>query len=399
MIKRLLVFFVFLSSATFFRFTYLPKNLLMLLSFATLILMVVTVIFFIIYDKKIRFKQNFNVEILLLLLSLFLAMFGAKWGHNQSIPLTLWAQYLMFFYICYFFLHALRIRPQDLEKMMIVMAVLFIFLFVVQYVLYPTLLFGARVQEARGTIRIFIPGSAFAGLMFFYFLQKVLTQGEIKYIPFCFAVVAIPIMQGTRSSIVTILFGAIIYIIFSKRVRSKILIMVLLVIGGSMLFYLFQDIFMTLIEVTQEQSSQETDDIRVRSAKFYLYEFPPTQLNYLIGNGQSHMASPYGMRVWYYKEFYGFYLNDLGMIGEFTKYGVLFVISVFLILRKLFIVKVEPRYSYIKYWAVLLVTNEIMGGIFSNPTAIVVISVIMYIYDVSNFELQQPKEEKVAIGT
>jgi hypothetical protein len=399
MVKRLLVFFVFLASATFFRFTYLPKNLLMLLSFASLILMVVTVIFFIVYDKKIRFKQNFNVEIILLLTSLFLAMFGAKWGHNQSFPLTLWAQYLMFFYVCYFFLHALRIRPQDLEQMMIIMGFLFMFLFVVQYVLYPTVLFGARVQEARGTIRIFIPGSAFAGLMFFYFLQKALTQGKIQYLPFCFAVILIPILQGTRSSIVTILFGAIIYIVFSKRVRSKIVIMLLLVAGGAMIFYLFQDIFLTLIEVTQEQSSQETEDIRIRSAKFYLYEFPPTRLNYLIGNGQSHMASPYGMRVWFYKEFYGFYLNDLGMIGEFTKYGVLFVISVFLILKKLFTIKVETRYSYIKYWAVLLVTNELLGGIFSNPTAIVVISVIMYIFDVSNFELQQPKEDKTLIIT
>ncbi len=399
MVKRLLVFFVFLASATFFKFTYLPKNLMMLLSFAALILMLLTVIFFIIYDQKKRFKQNFNVEIILLLTSFFLAIFGALYGHDQSILLTTWAQYLMYFYICYFFLHAIRIRPQDLEQMMIVMAVLFIFFFVVQYVLYPTMIFGARAQEARGTIRIFIPGSAFAGLMFFYFLQKVLTQGQIKYLPFCFAVISIPILQGTRSSIVTLLFGALVYIIFSKRVRSKLLIMLMVFVGGVMIFYLFQDIFMTLIEVTQEQSSQESDDIRVRSARFYLFDFYPTKLNYLVGNGQSHMMSPYGMRVWYYKEFYGFYQNDLGMIGEFTKYGALFVISVFLILRKLFVIKVEPRYSYIKYWAVLLFTNEILGGIFSNPTAIVVISVILYIYDVSNFELQQLKEEKVPIGT
>jgi len=399
MVKQLLVFFVFLASATFFKFTYLPKNLLMLLSFAALILMLLTVIFFIIYDQKKRFKQNFNVEIILLLVSLLLAVFGAKWGHNQSFPLTLWAQYLMFFYICYFFLHAIRIRPKDLENMMIVMAVLFIFFFLVQYVLYPTMLFGARAQEARGTIRIFIPGSAFAGLMFFYFLQKILTEGELKYIPFCFAVIAIPILQGTRSSIVTLLFGAVIYILFSKRVRSKVLVIILIMTGGAMIFYLFQDIFMTLIEVTQEQTAQETDDIRVRSARFYLYDFYPTKLNYLIGNGQSHMMSPYGMRIWYYKTNYGFYQNDLGMIGEFTKYGVLFVISVFLILRKLFVIKVEPRYSYIKYWAVLVVTNEILGGIFSNATAIIVISCILYITDVSHFEHQQPKEDTVPIST
>lgn len=394
MVKQILVFFIFLASAVFFKFTYLPKSVVMLLSFGGIILMGLTIAFFLIYDRGTRFKQHFSIEVGIMFFALLLATFGAKYGHNQDFYLTAWVQYPMYFYLFYFFLHAIRFRPDDLEKLMIYMAVLFISLFVIQYVLYPTILFGGRVQEARGTIRIFLPGSAFAGLMYFYFLHQILTKNKLIYIVFCFIFLAIPFLQGTRSSIVTTLFGTLLYIVVSRQVRSKIVVTMLLMVGAILVYIVFQDIIMTLVEVSQEQAAQDDDDIRVRSAKFYLYEFYPSKLNYITGNGQSHMASPYGMRVWYYKDQLGYYQNDIGMLGQFTKYGIFYVISVILMLRKIFIRKIEPRYAYIKYWAVLIVLAELMGGAFANPTAIVVLTSVMYIYDISYFELINPKKKE-----
>lgn len=168
----------------------------------------------------------------------------------------------------------------------------------------------------------------------------------------------------------------------------------LLLVGAIMIYFVFQDIIMTLIEVSQKQAAQEDDDIRVRAAKFYLYEFYPSNLNYITGNGQSHMASPYGMRVWYYKESRGFYLNDIGALGQFIKYGVFYTITVFLIFRKIFTRKIEPKYAYIKYWAVLLLLAELMGGSFANPTSIIVITSALYIYDVSYFELKNQAKKR-----
>lgn len=371
----------------------------MLLSFSALVLMILVVLFVAIYDRNPRFKHNFNTELGILFMSLILAIFGAKWGHGQNPLLSAWAQYLMFFYLFYYFLHALRIRPQELEKLMIIMAVAFVGLFVLQYVLYPTIIFGVRAQEARGTIRIFIPGSAFAGLMYFYFLRRIVTTGDLKYVPFCFIFMVIPVLQGTRSSIAILLFGTLLFIIVSRQVRSKILILMLLLSGVVAVFFIFQDIFMTLVEVSHQQTAQESEDIRVRAARFYLYDFYPTKLNYFTGNGKSHMMSAYGMKMWYYKSNYGFYQNDIGLIGEFTQFGVLWVISVLLIIRKFFTIRIEKKYSYIKYWAILLFINEVLGGMFSNSTAIVVICCAMYIYDVSNFELQQPEEDEALVVT
>ena len=393
MVKQLIVLFIFLSSATFFRLTYLPKNFMLLISFGSTMLMAVTVILSIIYDRGKKFKQNFGIEISLILLSLLFAVFGAKWGHNQDFILTAWVQGNMYFFFFYFFLHTIRIRPEELMQMVLIMAFLYIGLFLLQYVLYPKILFGTRVQEARGTIRIFLPGGSFAGIIYFYFLQLIFTSKDKKYIIYLFLYLMIPLLQGTRSSIVTILFGTLLYILVSKRVKSKFFIMVLIFISGILVFLIFQDIIMNLVAVSQEQTALEGDDVRILSARFYLTEFYPSKLNYLIGNSQSHMMSSYGLRVWFYQVTYGFYLSDIGIIGEFVKYGVLYIISVFLIIRKIFIIKIEPKYAYFKYWAVLLIIEEILGGAFSKPTSIIVILLVLYCIDISSYELKHKKIE------
>jgi len=393
MVRQIVVFFIFLASATFFNLTYLPKNVTLLMSFGAVVLMLLTVIITLIYDRGKRFHQYFGVEVGLIFFALLLAIYGAKWGHGQDFLLSIWVLNSMYFYLFYFFLHSIRMRPDELEKLIGYMGILFIMFFLLQYVLYPRMIFGARAQEMRGTIRIFLPGTSFAGLMFYFFLQRTFTTNQKISIAYCLLFLAIPVLQGTRSSILTTVLGAVIYIVFSKRVKSKILVFVLMFFGALLVYFIFQDIINNLIEVSQSQAAQDEDDIRVRSAKFFLFDFYTSPLNYFIGNGESHMMSAYGMKIWFYKSNYGFYQNDLGILGEYVRFGVLYIVCVFLIFRKLFIMKIAPRYDYFKYWAVILILDELMGGAFSKPTSIVIIASVLYIYDISTFELKNPDKE------
>jgi hypothetical protein len=359
-----------------------------LASFGAIILMVLGIIIDLVYYRGKRFPQKFGGEVGLIFLALAFSIYGAKWGHDQSFLLSIWVLTPMYSYFFYYFLHSIRIKPEDLEKLMVYMGFAFIGLFFIQYVLYPTMLFGVRAQEARGTIRIFIPGGDFALFAYFLFLQKSFTTENKVYLLFCLVYLSVPVLQGTRSSIVSLLLGTVIFILFSNKVKSKFLVTMLMAMAGMLVFFLFQDIFMALIQVSEEQASQNEEDIRVRAAKFFLTEFYPTKLNYFLGNGQSHMMSAYGMKVFYYKVTFGYYKNDIGIIGEFVKYGVVFVIAVILIFRKFFSIKIESKYSFIKFWAFLLIISEISGGMFQRPTSIIVITAIMYIYDISNFKLR-----------
>jgi hypothetical protein len=402
MVRNLVILFIFFGSANFFQITFIPKNLFLLLSFASTALMMIAIVITMVYYRGKSFPQKFGLEVGLIFLSVVFAIYGAKWGHNQGFGLSIWVMNYMYFYLLYFFLHAVRVKPEELEKLIIAMGIVYVIFFMIQYVIHPVIIFGSRVQEARGTIRIFIPGAAFAGLVFYLFLQRAFTTGNKLYLIFCFAFLIIPLLQGTRSSTLTTLLGAFIYILFSKRVKSKLLVSLMITAACAVVFILFQDLIMTLVQVSEEQAGQEGEDIRVRAAKFFLTDFYPTNFNYFLGNGESHMMSAYGLQIWYYKVQFGYYQNDIGLIGNFVKFGIIFVLAVFLIFRKFFIIKIEPRFGYLKYWALLLILGEIMGGAFTRPTTIAVIASVMYIYDVSNFELrysgQIPENETILSG-
>jgi len=370
-----------------------------MLAFIAIIFMLAIVLLGLVYDPSRRFEQHFSFEVSLMFLALLLSTFGAKWGHDQSFMLTAWAQKAMYFYLFYFFLHTIRIKPDDLEKLIILIAVLYVVFFLVQYVAYPRILFGTRADEERGTIRIFLPAKAFVAMAYFYCLQRFFATLKFKFIAFCLAAIAVTVLQGTRTPLALLTAATAINLIISKRVQNKLLITFLLILCAIPVIIAFQDIFINLIEVSEQQSSAEGDNIRVKAAKFFLYDFSPTTLNYIIGNGESHMASSYGMKIFYYKVNFGFFQNDLGLLGEYTKYGIIYVIAAIMIVRKIIIAKIPPKYMYFKYYIFMSFIGMVMGGVFARSDQFLTILSMMYIIDIvrhkKKYEALEQKESLV----
>lgn len=395
MVRQILILFIFLASSYFFTLKVVPRPVMLLLTALSIGIILLVVVIGLVYDRKRRFNHNFSLEVSLMLLSGFLCIFGAKWGHGQSYVLSLWAQKFIYFYFFYFFLHIVRIRNEELIKLMVIMGIAFLLLWFLQYIIFPKVIFNSRIDVERGTIRIFIPGGSFAGLIYFYFLHLFLKTNKPKYIIFCILVLIMPVLQGTRSSIVYQLMGTLVFILFSTQVKSKLRNIILMFAGVVLFFFIFQDIIIQLIAVSQEQSTQEGDTVRKLSTNFFLTDFYTNKINYIIGNGVGHMASAYGMKIAYYKLTYGFYQSDIGIIGNYTQFGVLYVIGMFLIIRKIFIVKIQKKYNYIKYWAMLLVIGAIFGNPFSRPDGITLITSVLYIMDVSSYELKLESQKNI----
>lgn len=396
MIRKILIIIIFLSSATFFSLIFLPRSILLLLSFACTILVVVGAILGAIYDRGDTFHKNFALGINIILLAVFLSMLGAYFGHGQGFLLSLWVQSPMLLYLFYYFLHYTRVRPEELERLLIVMAVMWMVFWMVQYSIFPTKLFDVRVESSRGTVRVFLPGGAFAAIMYFYFLQNFFKTNKIKFLLFCFGFLIITLLSGTRSSILPLLLVTVINLVISKRVKSKFMISMFMVASMVMMFFIFQDLIMGLVEISENQANQEEDDVRQRATHFYLTEFYPNKINYIIGNGVSHMANAYGLKVMYYQTVYGYYLSDIGVIGDYVKYGVFHFIGVLLIFIKIFTLRIEPRYFYLKYASILLLLNELLGGAFAKPSGFIVIIGMLYIMDVSSYNLKYKLTENKA---
>ncbi|MCF8369851.1 MAG: hypothetical protein K9G76_12495 [Bacteroidales bacterium] len=390
MLRQISLFFIYLASVSVFWLAMLPKNLIHAFSASMILLILVVVLIGLIYDRSDRFKQNFGVEIMMIFLAIMLSTFGAKWGHNQMFGLTIWAQKGMLFYMLYFFLHTIRIRPKEIERLMLLIAILYIVSFMLQYLAYPRILFNTRVQEDRGTVRIFLPGKAFVVVMYFYFLQLFFEKTKPHYLIFCLLTFIVTILQGTRSALLLLLVGTLFNLIFSKRVKSRFLILFLLMLSIIPIFIIFQDIFLNMVAVSEEQSETAEEDIRVKAATYFLTDFNPGWLNYVIGNGESHMASAYGMQVEMFKINFGYFQSDIGLIGEYVKYGILYVLAVILILRKVLILKLEPQYLYFKYYIGISFIGMIMGGIFAKEDSFVPILALLYFIDVSEYNFKHP---------
>ncbi len=389
MAKKIVIFFILLSAAFFFRVVFFPTQFIYLVQFAVTAMMLAVIIVMEIYGKRDPITHNFRQPVFLIFTGVFLSMVIAQAYHNQSYMLTFWAQRFMYYYLFYFFLHILRPDTKELEKVILTLGIVYAISYLFQYAIYPTAIFDVRQDVDRGTIRIFIPGSSFMGLSLFMCLHRFYTSNKLRYIFLVLLFFSILILIGTRYALAITAFTAIMSLIFSNVVRSRYLIFMLFLISAIPVYFIFQDIFAGLIEVSEEQSETIQSNVRIRAATFFLTDFFPNTLSYFFGNGQDHMGSIYGLRVHAYKVARGFYQSDIGLIGDFSKFGLFFLIGVFWLLIKALRSPVKQRYTYIKYYLFNTVLALPVAGSFTNPFSIVTLCIILYIIDNSIHDLKE----------
>ncbi len=383
MIKVLIIFFILLSSASFFRIIFLPDNLIYLIQFGVAAMMFAVIVVDQIYGKEKKMELNFKHPVLLIFTGVFLSMIIANAYHNQSYILTFWAQRFMYFYLFYFFLHVLKPDIKELQNIVLALGILYALSFLIQYIIFPSILFNVRQDVERGTIRIFIPGSSFMGLSLFMCLQRFYSQNKVRYIFLVVLFISIMILTGTRNSLLITSLAVLASLIFSDVIRSRYVIYSLVLIATIPLFFIFEEIFVGMIGVSEEQAADFQENVRIRATRFFLTDFFPNTLAYFFGNGQDHMGSVYGININIYKMAYGFYQSDIGIIGDFSKFGLFFAVGAIWLLVKAWRAPVSSENSYIKFYLLNSTLALPVAGVFSNPFSIAVLCVIMYILDIN----------------
>lgn len=393
MVKKILVFLLFIISMDIYRLIYIPLKIIYILGFAFALIVVLGSILIFLYQRFDRIHQNFTLEITIFLFAFNLAIVGAYTFHGQNAGLTFWVQRYSLFFFTYFFLHAIRINVKEVERMIFILGMMYIVFFLIQYVLYPRIIFDIRIDVDRGTTRIFLQGGGFATLAYFMALYYFTSTQKPLYGIVALLFFITLILQGTRQNILLIGFATIMFILISKKVKSKFLIMLLLVLLAIPVFYFFQDIFMNLIAVSEKQTAQQDDDIRLKAIKFFVGDFFPSPFAYLIGNGDAHMASKYGMEIFRLKIVNGLYQSDIGVLGDFSKYGVFFILGVVLIYIKIFKLKLT-RFIYLKYFFLVSILRLFLGSDFGSAEPIVLLSTMLYMMDVDVHDQNILKNKK-----
>lgn len=383
MFRRVLIIIIILTSLGFFNFSFLGKDLLKVIEIGGIGLILLIIVLQGVYSTGEGFKRTYKWEVSLILVSVVASMFMAYSAHNQGLSTTLIAQRFMYFYFLYFALHLIKIPDIDLEKIIVYLAIIYAVFYIIQYIAYPRLIFNVRMVEDRGTVRIFQVGLFYLILAYFYILNKSFSEFSVNRLVLLLFFFSIIILMGTRQLIFSLLLLTMINILYSKKVKSKLL--VALIAGAAIVpvSFMFQDIFLSMLSLSQEQSVGIEENIRIISGTFFLTEFFPNSFAYITGNGADSANSGYGTMVQMYKDVFGFYQSDVGIIGDFSRFGSIFLIAVISILIRVLYGKLGDKLNYIKYFYLFVILIAFTGsGPFGEANSIVTICITLYIIDV-----------------
>jgi hypothetical protein len=314
-------------------------------------------------------------------------MFTAFFSFNQDFGISIYAQRDIYFYLFYFTLYALKIDKKDLMRLVISFGLLYFLLYIIQFFAFPSEIFDITMRKERGTVRIYLEGAGYAMLAYFMCLQIFYTTNKLKYLLLSIIFFIPIVLFGARSGVSTVLLGTIVQLLLSKRVKSKVLIVFLVMLALVPTIYFLQDIFLGIIKAQKVESAQGSENIRILAAQFFLTKLPPNTLAYITGIGAPSERSSLGQLTALLSEKYGFYLVDVGIIGNYVTYGVLFVFSVLLIVIKLMFTKVEEDMAFIKYFfffEVFLMLPIAAGFALSPPIAS--LCILFYFVDISAHE-------------
>jgi len=397
MAKKLIILFVIVASLGMYELAFLGKDMIKILELMGIGVMAVVILLQLVYSKGENFKTNFGWEILLIFVGVVLSMLTAFSGHNQGFSTTLIAQRFMYFYFFYYALHFIRISDLDLEKVVVYLGITYVVFYLLQFIAHPSVIFDVRTAEERGTVRIFLQGLSYLVLAYFYILNKLFERFTPGRLALLFVFFSIFILMGTRQVILTMFMLTVFNVLFSKKVKSKVLIMFLVILSAIPVVFIFQDIFLSILSVSQEQSEGFEDDIRIRAATFFLTELFPNKISYITGNGAPSLNSPYGQMIQMYMDVYRFYQSDVGLVGDYSKFGAFFVFAVLSILIRVLTSKLSSEFSYLKYYYFSIVLTMFTGGgTFGEGSSIVLICITLYLVDIDkhNRKLLEDEDEE-----
>ena len=382
MLKKIILIIIILCSLKFYQFIFIPDVAIKISEWIGIGIIAALIILYIVYGRERLYKQRFALPVFLIFISVIISMFAAYGYHDQSFLDTAIAQNAIYFYLIYFLLHYMKMPGVFIIRVLIAFAFIYIGLYLLQYLMFPVQITKSKMFLDRGTIRIFLSGAGYLVITYFIWLYLTFKKFNIKYVVFLLLALTIFVLLGTRQIIASILLLTILFILQSRIIQSNVLIFSLIAISVIPVYFIFQDIIYAMFETTVEQSRAVESNVRVRAAEYFLTEFFPSNLAYLTGNGE-HGSSMYGLKVIRIMEEHKFFQSDIGLIGEYTKFGALYVLGVFIILYRVLTVKLPDKLMFIKYNFLGIILTLVTGaGAFgSSSTNILINSMLLYLVD------------------
>ena len=400
-IKFTLIILVILISIRFYSLLLIPDRVSDYLELIVLIIIFLGTI----VAKKRKFSvRKFSPYITGIIFTTLLSAIPALIFHGQSLPVSILASRVVFFYLIYYLLHSFNVNVIILQKIILAIGLGWIIAMIAQQIIYPKVIFSIRTDASskvididyasRGVRRFFISGMRYGILFFFYIWIQLQSKPSFRnWTLFSVAMLAI-ILTGTRQIIFVLLL--IIIIDYLKKLyilnANKVIFLITLLIIISLSSGYWLPYINKLLIFSESQEIISTDYIRIQAINYYMYEYWPHWTCYLWGNGWEHSYSSYGNEI--IQNIEGrlrYFRSDIGLIGAFNKFGIFYILYALAIYGKIiFGFRKNSFPIYLKYLFIYLLITSLTGSnFFEKSESIVMFSILFYIIDKYNFTFRQ----------
>lgn len=351
-------------------------------------------------------KTNFNTTVLCLAAIPFItiAMSYAEFG--QSPIASFKALFPHFTWLLYFLFHKYRLSEKSAIHLLLGFVFVVFFIQVIQQFTSSDSLFGIYTKEQlddlsiidiaeirNGLYRFRLPGNGFISMIVLYYfwirIQKRFSYQSLIFILISLATIYLTL---TRQILFTAIVTLSISFLFVKNSKMKVSTLVLTSIF-ILLILSYSDILFSNF-LLQTKNDVSLNNVRYASFLFYWGKITQNIFTFILGYGvPNDQLTHFSKEMSRWTNMFGLYTSDIGIIGQWFHYGLVYILIYLSIVYKIMIKLGKYIPAYIKLFVVSTFFISIMIFPFTGPLYYIIWSLVLYLCDlhINRFALRVRK--------
>lgn len=361
-------------------------------------LLLIFIILFLAKNKNFN-KAWYKNEVIALLVLPFVSAIPCLIYRGQAITTTLVATRTEALWLFYFILHQYKVPRNVIVKSLLIAGFIAVGINVLQEFSYPSFyLFddlkaesNVEVRNGLYRFRLFV-NNYYVFFCFFYFVCAYLACRAKKYIPLIVLFAIGVYFTLTRQIWVSIYITVFLFPFYSgsklntKKIVYLLISIIALYIISNNLGAIFGE---ELLQKTTDAFNNE-DEIRKQSMLFYGLQYWEDPINVFLGNGRPSIGnSDYGTATAYFQDTLGFWRSDIGIIGTFSYYGVVYILAVIMLYKKIL-----KNFKKVSSYSKMLVVASLINLPLAAWLLPIFFSFILYLQDLEIEEYNYRKSFK-----
>lgn len=307
--------------------------------------------------------------------------------YGQALYMVVAHSYKYLSILFFFYLEKHQIPARTAERLLISVAVICCLCYIVQWLIFPTILFQGAANDMASEIsyRVRIPGSISCYCLFFYGVNCFLLGDRKKSLLYILLGFLPILIMGFRSLLSISFVAFFLMIPFTLKFTVKTFLFGLL---GSVAVFLIMQTSLVQDKMEEMNSRNESgqtfeneDYVRWRELDYYWNEQFKTPVEHIVGGGvPTDPTSQYAKTIYGYAFDSGLFWNDLGLVGLSMIIGIPAV----LLLVAMYLVCIwrlkEPKLQYLRFTLIVI----LIGSLFTTAELyrdgnILLLSLFLYI--------------------